>query len=161
MRAALGGRAGVVSVGSAGFAGPGMAPPAQAVRAMQAVGIDISGHRSRMVTPALLGETAIVVAMTRQHLVDLALLEPGSWRRMFTLADALRRGRSVGGRRPGEAIEAWVQRLDDGRSRADIVSLRLADDVRDPIGGRMRDFTAVRDALSQQVSQLAAQIVSA
>lgn len=49
----------------------GMMPTPQAITAMQEIGIDISEHVSRQVTPAIAAETDAFVALTTKHGVDL------------------------------------------------------------------------------------------
>jgi protein-tyrosine phosphatase len=57
---------------SAGIVAPIGAPPsANAVRAMNAVGVDISAHRSRYLTTALLENALAVFVMTRAHAAAL------------------------------------------------------------------------------------------
>ena len=63
---------------------------------MSAVGLDLSDHRSRLVTPELLHGADLVIGMARQHVMDLALLSPDTWERCFTIADVLRRGQRQG-----------------------------------------------------------------
>jgi protein-tyrosine phosphatase len=53
----------LVDARSAGFIGPGRAPPSHAVEAALTRGLDTSEHRSRLVTPALLEEADLVVVM--------------------------------------------------------------------------------------------------
>ena len=57
-----------VDVGSAGvFAGDGAAASEQAVDAMGRLGIDLSGHRSRALTPQMIAEADQVYTMTESH----------------------------------------------------------------------------------------------
>lgn len=66
-------RIGGIQAGSAGLAAfPGDDPAENAVRVMAEWGIDISAHRSRALTPALLEETDAVVCMTPAHRTALA-----------------------------------------------------------------------------------------
>lgn len=143
-----------LEVRSAGFVAPGMPPPEGAIETMQEIGIDISAHRSREVGAEDLEDAGLILAMTRDHLVDLARLSPSDWTRMFTLADANRRARAVGPRHRGEPLGAWAERLSYGRTRPELWSLDVADDVPDPMGGRRKDFDAVRDRLSREVAAL-------
>lgn len=57
-----------VSVGSAGaYAGPGTPASEEAVRALDRLGIDLSRHRSRPLTPELVHEADAVFCMTESH----------------------------------------------------------------------------------------------
>jgi protein-tyrosine phosphatase len=144
-----------VVVDSAGFLGGGVAPPRHAVESMSDIGIDISGHGSRSVDPALISASEVVIGMTRQHVVGLSEMAPRSWERCFTFRDLLQRAVSVGPRRPQEPIAAWSGRLHAGRSLADLANLPLSDDVSDPVGGSRRDFDATREVLDRMTSELA------
>jgi protein-tyrosine-phosphatase len=58
-------------VASAGFVGPGRAPPAEAGVAAARRGVDLHNHRSQLVTPVLAREADLIVVM-----------EPGQQRRI-------------------------------------------------------------------------------
>ncbi len=49
---------------------------------------------------------------------------------------------------------AWLARLGDGRRPADILSLPLAEDIEDPMGGLRRGYERTRDALRELVRRL-------
>jgi protein-tyrosine phosphatase len=147
-------------VASAGFLGGGVPPPEQAVQSLRAVGLDISSHRSRAVAPQLLDSAHLIVAMTRQHLFDLATASPLAWPKCFTFAEVLSRGADVGPRLPREPLHSWVARLGSNRTRSSLLLLSLADDVPDPIGQDRGEFDRVRDLLAHMTSTLASLIVS-
>jgi len=85
-----------VVVGSAGLgAGRGQPPSAHAVAALKEEGIDITGIRSRPVTPDLLEKADYIFTMTRDHLDMLLLLYP----EMAAKARLLRFGDAAEGRR--------------------------------------------------------------
>lgn len=76
-RAARSGLSHVV-VDSAGTLGiEGSPAAAEAVQAMAEIGIDLSRHRSKGLSAALLRTTDLVVAMTHDHLEHLARSYPG------------------------------------------------------------------------------------
>jgi protein-tyrosine-phosphatase len=61
---ALDSRAGVsVQVASAGFIKPGRVPPETALAAVQRRGLDVSTHRSRLLTPEIIRAASVVVVM--------------------------------------------------------------------------------------------------
>src|SRR5262249_51521788 len=61
---ALGRRRGVsIRVSSAGFIGPGRTPPETALAAAARRGIDVSNHRSRLLTPEITRAATVVVVM--------------------------------------------------------------------------------------------------
>ena len=69
LRRALGGESGGgdVVVDSAGFQGPGRESPKEAVEAAARRGIDLSGHRSQLVTPALVRAADLIVVMEAEQ----------------------------------------------------------------------------------------------
>jgi protein-tyrosine-phosphatase len=159
LRLALDG--GEVSVESAGFVSEGIPAPAGAVEAMKAIGLDLSDHRSRKISGAVVEGGDLIVVMERQHLVDLSSSFPDAWPRAFTFVDLLRRAERVGRRRPRETISDWSARLSAGRARSEVLTLSLAEDVADPMGGRPSDYARARDELSALVGRLAHFLVPA
>jgi protein-tyrosine phosphatase len=144
-----------MTVGSAGFVSPGVASPAEAVEVMNSLGYDLSAHRSKAVSPALLDSAQLVVGMTRQHAVDLSLRDPSVWPRSFTLAEVVRLGGALPARRPDEALASWAARIGAGRRRSGILDLPLSEDVPDPIGRPMTAYIRTRDRLVELVTRLA------
>jgi protein-tyrosine-phosphatase len=142
------------TVGSAGFARPGVPPPPHVLEVMRGVGLDLSGHRSRAVKRDIIESADLVVAMGRQHAIDISVAAPSASARCFTFADLLRRGAAAGARRPEESVAEWAIRMDAGRQRSSILALPVAEDVPDPIGGRKSGFLKVRDRLIEMTSKL-------
>ena len=58
-----GGPDGTVAVDSAGFQGPGRESPKEAVEAAARRGIDLTGHRSQLVTPDLVRAAELILVM--------------------------------------------------------------------------------------------------
>jgi protein-tyrosine phosphatase len=48
---------------SAGFIGPGRSPPPEAIEAAEERAVDLSSHRSRLITPDVVGAAGLVVVM--------------------------------------------------------------------------------------------------
>lgn len=155
MAAALARRDCLLSVGSAGLVSEGVAPPRQVLDVMAPLGLDLSGHRSHLLRADDVGGADLVVGMTRQHVVDMAAMEPGLWTRCFTLVGLDKRARAVGPRLASELLSEWVARVQAGRTRTSVLSLPLADDIADPMGGRLRDFQRTRDLLISLTDALA------
>jgi protein-tyrosine phosphatase len=143
------------TVESAGFVAEGVPSPREVIDVMWAVGLDISGHRSRLVTSARLRDAQLIIGMTRQHLVDLTVMAPTQWGRSFTLAELLRRGETVGARGRDEPLADWVRRVHAGRTRLAVLALPVAEDVPDPMGGRLTAYQRARDELSALIDRLA------
>ncbi len=150
-----------VTVASAGFVSEGLPAPSEVVDAMSELGLDLSDHHSRLVTPAQVAGAGLVVAMARQHLIDLALLAPDAWVHCFTFADLIRRAGSAGPRRRSETVRQWAQRVSSDRTRASLVYLPVSEDVPDPMGGRPKDYEIARDDLAARTARLATLLSSA
>ena len=153
-REGLSRRAPIVAT-SAGFLPPGAPCPEPVLEVMAEVGIDLSGHSSRRVSADLVASAALVIAMTRQHVVDLAVEFPRDWDRFFTLSDLVERARAAGERGSDETLREWGARLQSGRQRADLLQLSAERDIADPIGRPLRTFRRVRDQLADLVGGLA------
>jgi protein-tyrosine-phosphatase len=153
LAAALGGREDM-SINSAGFVTEGQVPPAPVIELMADLGIDLSGHRSRRVTPDLVAGSDLVVGMTRQHAVDLSLMAGPHWSRCFTYVDLVDRARAVGPRKQRESFRGWLGRINGDRSRSSLLRLPISDDLPDPIGGPMRAFERTRDSLLELTAAL-------
>jgi protein-tyrosine phosphatase len=148
------GRGSEADVTSAGLGPSGEPPTPDTVAVMADIGIDLSAHLSRRVTPADLGGADLILGMTREHVIALAVLDPGSWPRIFPLVDLLRRGHQIGPRGP-EDPEEWIRRAHGGRQRVSVLSLKSSDEIADPIGQPLAAFRRTRDKLDALLRDLA------
>jgi protein-tyrosine phosphatase len=149
LSARLAARGLAITVTSAGLLGAGWPPPPEVVCAMTARGIDVSGHRSRVVTADDLAAADLILGLTREHVRHAAVLLPGAWPRAFTIRELARRGQAAGPRAPGEPLAHWLTRAADGRRRRDLLGSHPADDVADPAGGPPPGYQATADALDR------------
>jgi protein-tyrosine phosphatase len=143
------------TVCSAGTLAEGQPPHPEVVAAMADHGLDVSAHRSRRVTPADLDRADLTLTMARENLRHAVVMAPGAWPRAFTLRELVRRGRAIGPRRPGEALEDWLTRVHDGRRRAALLGDCGGDDVADPIGRPPHCYAETARILSGLVDELA------
>jgi protein-tyrosine phosphatase len=143
-----------VPVVSAGLAGGGRPPPPEVISVLAARGIDVTGHRSRVVTADDLATADLILGLTREHVRHAAVLLPAAWPRAFTLRELARRGDQAGPRAPGEPLAGWLTRAADGRGRGDLLGSRPADDVADPVGGPPRGYRAAAGLLDQLTRDL-------
>jgi protein-tyrosine-phosphatase len=65
----------------------GQPPSAYAVQAVKELGIDISSHRSRMLTPALVQQADFIFGMTHSHIATVGLLYPQAIEKTFLLRE--------------------------------------------------------------------------
>jgi protein-tyrosine-phosphatase len=117
-------------------------------------GYDLTGHRSHQVTADLVGWADLVLGMSRRHVQEAVLLESASWRRAFTVKEAVRRGELVGPRPEGAALRSWVAAVQSGRTRADLAGRDAADEVADPFGGPAEGYRRTADELADLVRRL-------
>jgi protein-tyrosine-phosphatase len=77
-----------ITVSSAGtHAWDGQPAASLSVKAMKEKGIDISGHRARLVTPDIINKASLVVALAGTHLAWMKTLVQGAGEWMIVLGD--------------------------------------------------------------------------
>ena len=103
------------------------------VNTLKEQGIDISGHRSSLLTDYLLAESDLIVAMTRVHESAVAALDQDARARTFLAGEVPRLGGTVGPLQPGMALREWVALLHGARG-GHMTAGRTADEVGDPYG---------------------------
>jgi protein-tyrosine phosphatase len=154
LSARLAARGVAVPVASAGLLGGGRPPPPEVISVMAARGIDVAGHRSRIVTADDLAAADLVLGLSREHVRHAAVLLPAAWPRAFTMRELLRRGQRAGPRAPGEPLGDWLARAAGDRARRDLLGTSAADDVADPAGGPLRGYQATSDLLDRLTRDL-------
>jgi protein-tyrosine phosphatase len=142
-----------VHVQSAGFLTTQQPPPAGTLEAMRRRGLDLSAHRSRTVTAAMLERNDIVIGMTRAHVWEAAVLVPEVLSRTFVLGELVRLNEEVGHRRVGEPLHEWVGRLHAQRRHGEHHS-RREDEIPDPMGRGRRTHERVARQIERLVLQL-------
>ena len=65
----------------------GQPPSVYAIQAVKELGIDISGQRSRMLTPALVQQADFIFGMTHSHIETVGLLYPQAIEKTFLLRE--------------------------------------------------------------------------
>ncbi|MFO1460134.1 MAG: ribose 5-phosphate isomerase B [Verrucomicrobiota bacterium] len=106
----------------------GQPPSPHAVRAMRDAGLDISRHRSQMLTGRLVREADIICALTHGHLEGVQYLYPDAAGKVFLL----------GGFEGATPEDGW--------------------DVADPIGGPLEGYLSCRDQISRGIKALMAHL---
>ena len=151
----------LLPVGSAGLLEGGSPASYEAVRAVAARGCDLSGHISRRLTPELLADASLVLAMERRHLREALLMDPGALHRCFTLREIVRRAGAHGPRRSGQSVAEWLAELGADRTTDDLLGDDEADDIADPIGRGRRHFNRLADELTGLADAFAALVTPA
>lgn len=143
------------SVGSAGLVLQGDPADPHAVDALGRMGIDLADHRSRIGTSEVVAGADLRIAMENRH-VRSAVASGARFDRTFTLPDLVRRAEAAGPRRPGESLDAWLDRLGEGRTPTSVMRANPADEVVDPVGGSRRTFRRCADELADLIDRLVA-----
>lgn len=155
----LGERGVTAEVSSAGFLTVDRPAEPAVVELMAARGLDVSGHRSRLLEPSMVDDADIVIGMARQHVREAAMLAPDGFAKTFSLKELVRRGERAGPRLPDEDVPSWLMRVGERRTPAGLLGESPDDDVLDPIGRRFKVFKQVDaeiDDLARRLSALLA-----
>ncbi|MGH7967628.1 MAG: ribose 5-phosphate isomerase B, partial [Limisphaerales bacterium] len=102
----------------------GQPPSPHAVEAVKELGIDISGQRSRMLTPELVNQADYVFGMTHSHIDTVMMLFPGAAEKTFLLREF------------DETLDLFEK------------------DISDPIGGSYEVYLNCRDQIEQGIASL-------
>jgi RpiB/LacA/LacB family sugar-phosphate isomerase len=102
----------------------GQPPTPHSVRAMRELGVDISGQRSRMLTPDLVRSADLILGMTHGHVDTVALLFPPVAEKTFLLREF------------DETLEPYEK------------------DISDPIGSEYEVYVDCRDQIEQGIAAL-------
>lgn len=129
-------------------------PSAGAVKAVASWGIDITGHRARVLGPAMVRDAELVIGMAREHVREASIMVPGAWSRVFTLKELVRRGDAVGPRGAHERLDDWLGRLAEGRDPAALMGTSPEDDIADPIGLSDAAYEATAKELESLIDQV-------
>ncbi len=140
-------------VESAGFGRPGLPAIPDAVAAMAARGLDVSAHRSRPVTDALLADSDLVLTAERDHVVQIAMMSYAAFPSTMTLPEFLAR---ADGHPPlaGEDLGRWIAQLTEDRTASAYLGEHIAEIV-DPTGTPRRAFAAAVERLERDCARVA------
>lgn len=146
------------TVVSAGFLPGGLAVAPEGIEVLKDYGARPAATESRQVDDELLDRADLVVAMTREHVRETAIRRPDTFGRTFTLKELVRRGGEVGPRGPDEPLDAWLDRVAQGRGIEHHMGASPEDDIPDPVGQPVKVFQATArdlDALLERLVDLA------
>ena len=112
--------------------------------ALEAVGLELGRHRSRQVTPAHLDDATLVIALAPEHVQWVRRSHPNASPRTGTLK---RLARDLPHAGP----------LDERVASLDLAAVELAgwEEVVDPAGGEIEEFTACAHEIAGLVADLA------
>jgi protein-tyrosine phosphatase len=143
-------------VGSAGFMDAGFPATEDAVATMADDGYDLSGHLSRTVTAEMVSDADLVVTMSREHAIELTVMAPDAWSKLFPLKCLVRRVESIARGRQGRPFSVWLEEVGKGRTRAGLLTGSQEDDVADPGGQSRQEHDRTKHLLDELLTKLAA-----
>ncbi len=144
-------------VSSAGVrAQAGTAAPNEVKVALQARSVELGPHEPTLLTREIVDGANLIIAMERNHLVEVVALAPRSFGRTFLLAEIVSLAERHGPRLGGEVVGTWLERLHAGRRPADVLRLDSSFDIDDPYGGAAGDYERCAARLDELVTALAA-----
>ncbi|SEB83374.1 capsular exopolysaccharide family [Paramicrobacterium humi] len=117
------------------------------------LGIDLSGHRSKPVSPASLGEYDLILALSRENARSLLAESPDVAPRLFTLKQ-FARWISVHDRPADKALGAWLDEQDDTPRVAEFLGSNPEDDVNDPMGMPLKYWRLMSDELADSIDDV-------
>jgi protein-tyrosine phosphatase len=148
------------TVSSAGLLPGGAPATGHAADTLARRGLDLSGHRSRSLDRSLVDGADLVLGMTREHVREVAVLDPDAYARSFTLKELVRLGERAGPRRSDESLTEWLGRVGESRDRGSLLTagvdpeLDIADPVGGPRSGYERTASEIDDLLERLVTML-------
>lgn len=141
-----------VRVRSAGMLENGRPASDHGVAILRERGIDLSTHRSTLVSAELLLSSDLVLGMAREH-ARVVVDAPEAWPKTFLLKEIVSLGEERGGRSPEQPFDEWLQKLHAGRSPQSLMAATGLD-VEDPYGGSRRDYEKTAAELTDLIDRL-------
>jgi protein-tyrosine-phosphatase len=149
-----------VTVRSSGFGPEGIPAIDDAVAAMKRRGLDVSAHRSRATTAALVNGADVIVTAERDHVVKIAALSPPAFARAMTLPELLARAADTPVGLHGNGVRPWAEALTAGRTAAAYLREPIVE-IADPTGSSPRAFEAAVVEIERQCAEASAWLTAA
>lgn len=124
-----------------------------AVDVLRPLGLDLTHHRSRILSGEVVEAADLVLCMEQRHVREVLVTSPDSFHRTYTLPDLVLRAEQAGPRVAGD-LRAWLERVGAGRKRVDVLRADHDLEVPDPIGGTKRQFRRTADTLGHLLDRL-------
>ena len=150
---------GSAMVRSSGFGPAGLPAIDDAVDAMKRRGLDVSAHRSTETSQRLVDGADVILTAERDHVVKIAALSPGAFRRAMTLPEFLARASSSELPDGDQTARIWVETLTADRLAAGYLRGDVPE-IADPTGSAHRVFEAAVVVMEQQCTDAAAWLAS-
>lgn len=124
-----------------------------AVDTMQGLGLDLSHHRSRILSEEIVEQADLIIGMEMRHVREVLVISPDAFSRTYSLPDLVVRAEAAGPRSDPD-MRGWLEELGAGRKRLDLLRVDHSLEVADPIGGSKRQFRRTADALGHLLDRL-------
>ena len=139
-RARMATRAPEVTVGSVGLVFDGRPAEPRAVDELAKRDIDLSEHRSQILTPDLLTDAELILGMERMHIREVVTMDVSLFNRSFTLPELATLGREAGPRPDGTSLRDWAEHIGAQRSPAEYATEQTAQEIPDPFRRSRRTY---------------------
>jgi len=144
----------VASAGTMGWTDSGADP--HSIQAAAEHGIDISGHRARILDRADIARSTLILAMANEHVEAISSAAPSARSKTFTLKELVRLLEALPGTEVGAAdpIVARVEAADELR-RSGFPGDPHDEGIADPLGLPLEAFRLVADEIEVWCGRLA------
>lgn len=140
------------TVSSAGTWRAGEPAAPGSFNAMAARRLDLTSHRSALLDIEAVRRADLVLAMAREHVREVVVLDPPSLAKTFTLKELVRRAEALG---PTPLpFDQWLAHVGQGRQARQMLGASRDDDVADPIGQPDGMFLDTADELESLIDRL-------
>lgn len=145
-----------VVVRSAGFDNIGGAHPTEpAVRLLRTREIDVSDHRSHILSSSVVCGADLIITAEHDHVVNIAGRWSQAYRYTFTLPELIELGERVGPRRP-RTFPDWLATIHAERPEPSGYLDTTVGEIADPTGRSPADWSACFTRIDDLTSRLAA-----
>ena len=144
----------VASAGTMGWTGSGADP--HSIQAAAEHGIDISGHRGRVLDRADIASSSLILTMANEHVDTITSAAPSARSKTFTLKELVRLLEAIP-RTEVDAPDPIVARVEaaDELRRAGFGGDPYDEGIADPLGRPLEAFRVVADEIEVWCSRLA------
>ncbi len=104
------------------------------VAVMAQRGIDIAGHRSHQVQLADIKAADLILAMAREHVVNVVGQVAEAFAKTFTIKEFVSRASEIGPKSVETPLGGWLDQLAQGREHAELLRRAPEGDIDDPLG---------------------------
>ena len=143
------------SAGVHGLAGFEM--DANSARALREIGGDPTGHKARILTPAMIDDADLILGATTEHSLDVAWVRAEAARKTFTMREFAMFGAGMADRpaRSVADLRDRVEFVDEVRRMAPALPGGVAD-IGDPFGARLAFARIIAGVISTTVDGIVA-----